>query len=927
MRRILYISIWIISSSLCAQEQEATFSGSHDSIPLVTLIEDIESQTDCRFFFRKEWVADIKVSASFQRTPISGVLEIMLRNTNLTHFIRSNKITLLNNAQIISTPLISSFFDEGETNPAIEIDKGLIFSREYLAGENEESDLAKAVYEIGTRKEYRQGESATIAGYIRDNETNKPVEGAFVYLADPFIGTSSDADGFYSLSIPNGKQTIHIQSVRMRNTHRNLVILSDGKLDIDLEEDVITLDSVFVEADRDQNVTNPMMGLTKITTEEAKVVPVLLGEKDILKIATTISGVQKVGEGSAGLNIRGGKADQNLFLLDGTPVYNTSHFFGFFSVFNSDAIKGMEIYKSSIPVIYGGRLSSVVEIKTKSPNKEKFSGKGGIGLITSGMVIEGPIFKKGPSVMLGGRGTYSDFVINRIKDSPLGNNKVSFRDLVGKIEDTINDRNEISVSGYYSFDNFRLSADTLLSFTNFSYTNKVLSINWKHAFGDKLQMSVSSGVSDYDYDIGYDQIVSQAFKIDFSAQEKHASLDFDYIASQSLGFKFGMQAKGHRVNPGMKYPDGGESIISPDKVENEKGVNYSPYFSANFEPNDKLSFYGGIRYSIFHALGPATEYRYAEGVSKEVFNRTDTVLFGANDVIKKYHNPELRLSSRYKFNSSTSLKASYNRTSQNIHLLLNAASIAPSDIWRLSSGHIKPQVADQYSIGMYKNYRGKNEIEVSAEIYYKNIKNLIDFKVGTHLQFNKSIETDLLQGDGRSYGMELSAKKSSGWLTGWINYTFSRSLVQIEGNSPGETINNGKYFPTGYDKPHYVNSIINYKFTRRYSMTLNVVYASGVPVTIPVGKWDFEGSENLLYSERNKFRVPPYFRMDLGFNMEGNHKIRKLTHSFWTFSVYNLIGRDNIYSIFFNVKDGRVRGYKLSVFPHPIPTITYNLSF
>ncbi len=923
IRISFYITALLISLVLHGQSSLETYSGSFDSVSLETVIKDIETQTGYRFFYRQEWLEDIQISVRLEETPIPEVLNTLLANTTLTQYIENNQVILANNTTITAVPAISSFFDKSRSAP--ELEKGFVFSREYLAGQTE--DIDNAVYEIGSRNKFRQGASSTIAGYVREKDTGEPVEGAFIFIEDPFTGTSSETDGFYSLSVPNGKQTLLIQSVNMKNTQRNLIVLSDGKFDINLEVDVIALNTVVVDANREVNVKSAQMGLTKINVESVKEVPVLLGEKDIMKVATTTSGVQTVGEGSAGINIRGGKADQNLFQFDGSPIYNTSHFFGFFSVINSDAVESMEIYKSGIPAKYGGRLSSVFDIKTKELNKEKFSGKGGLGPVTSRMMVEGPIFKGGPSFMLGARGTYSNYVISKIKNSSLGNNRASFYDLVGKIDYKINEKSELSLSGYYSFDSFRLSSDTLLSFTNFSYTNALLSFNYKYMLTDRLHASLNSGISRYDYRIGYEQLASQAFNIDFNAQEAHAALSLDYFFSDQLSYRFGLQAKEHRINPGKKYPTGVESLITSDKVDNERGIEYSPYFSASYDPEGRFSFYGGARYSIFNVLGPGTEFKYLAGGSRVAYNRTDTVNFNAGEIIETYHGPEFRLSSRYSLNESTSLKASYNRTRQNIHLLLNAASIAPTDIWRLSSGHIKPQIADQYSIGLYKNYYGKHVIETSAEVYYKDINNLLDFKVGADLQFNKSIETEVLQGNGRSYGLELSINKSSGWLTGWINYTYSRSLIQLDGDFPSETINDGNFFPTGYDKPHYINSITNYKFTRRYSMSLNVVYASGVPVTYPVGKWSFRNVENLYYSDRNKFRIPSYFRIDLGLNIEGSHKIEKLAHSFWTFSVYNVLGRDNIYSVFFTVEEGEVSGFKLTVFPNPIPTITYNFSF
>ena len=919
MRNLFLLTACLCTAVLFAQEIDNTNPTSGQS--LLSVLEEIENRDGVRFFFRPEWVEGKSTEIQIGNSPINTLLRTLFENSELSFYQDGNDIYLTQNTQIISHPALEKVLEVEETQVQ-EIEKGLVFSREYLGSTtDEEKDV---VNEVGLRNLYVDGSQATVAGYIREKVSGEPVEGVFIYIDDPFTGTSSAADGFYSLRIPTGRQTLLIQSVNMKDTYRTVILLSDGKLDINLDVDVVALNAVVIDADRDINTRSTQMGITRIDVEQVKEVPVLLGEQDLIKVAATTSGVQTVGEGSAGVNIRGGKADQNLFILDGAPIYNTAHFFGFFSVINSDVVEGMELYKNGIPAQYGGRLSSVFDIKSKDLDEDKISGKGGVGPVTSRLQLDGPIFKNGPKFMLGARGTYSDFVLGKIENSPIGNNRVTFRDIIGKIQHET-EKDKISLTGYYSFDSFRLSSDTLLSFTNFSYSNTLAAFNWTHEFGSKLKSHINISSTDYDYNIGYDQLSSQAFEIDFRAREKTYSGYVDYQLNESINLKSGLEIKSHQIDPGQKSPFGSESLIAADFVDSEQGTEYAPFISMNLDKGGDWSIDAGLRFSLFQVKGPGTVYQY-DG-NKVVLNRTDTVSYGKGETIASYSGLEPRIAGRYKLNDFSSIKASYNRTRQNIHLLLNAASIAPTDIWRLSSAHIPPQIADQFSLGYYQNFYGKHTIETSAEVYYKDIQNLLDFKVGADLLFNKAIETEILQGPGRSYGLELSVNKSSGWLTGWINYTYSRSLIQLDGDTPNERINNGKFFPTGYDKPHYINSITNYKFTRRYSMSLNVVYATGVPVTYPVGKWTFRNVENLYYSDRNQFRIPDYFRLDVGLNVEGNHKIEKLGHSFWTFSVYNLLGRDNIYSIFFTVDRGLVEGYKLTVFPNPIPTVTYNFSF
>lgn len=921
MKRLPYILCILMGLIHEVQGQSFQQSDTARFISLKEALSAIEASKNVRFNYREEWLSGYQINPLLlEEGSLESKLNKLLEATTLDYYQTGDRIILLNNTSIVTAPAIVQFYNQ-QAEPQ---DTEVIFAQDQQTGDQSVEDI---LHTVGVRSRYMKGESSTLAGYIKDTQTGDPVEGAFVYIQSPYMGTSTDANGFYSLSIPNGKHNLFIQSVNMKNTHRQLMLYSDGKLDIDLEVDVIALNAVEVNANREVNVQSPQMGLTKIDPEEIKVVPALLGEKDLIRVSTTTAGVQYLGEGSAGINIRGGKADQNLFLLDGTPIYNTNHFFGFFSVFNSDVLSGMDLYKSGIPSEYGGRLSSVFDVKTKDLDNKKFSGAGGIGAVTSRLTLEAPLGKKGPVLMVGGRATYSDYVLKKIKDSPLQNNEAAFYDLVGKLDYKIGSKDKISLSSYYSHDRFQLSSDTLLSYTDFAYSNKVFSFNWKHVFNEKWQGNLHAGSTTYDYNIGYDVLPTQAFRIDFGVKERLASIKLDRYVSERLNFKFGLESKVIEVQPGNKVPTGDQSLILPDALSEEHGRETSVFLFARYIPTEKFTIDLGLRYSMYTAVGQGTVRSYAENAPKDLNFVIGERDYESGERIATYHGAEPRISGKYSLNESSSVKASYGRTRQNVHLLLNAASVAPTDIWRLSGAHIKPQIADQWALGFYKNLYGKHTIELSAEAYYKKIQNLVDFKVGADLQFNQAIETDLLQGPGKSYGIELSAKKSSGWLTGWINYTYSRSLIQLDGEFADEVINGGEFFPTGYDKPHYINTVTNYKFSRRYTVTISAVYATGVPVTYPIGKWNFKNSENLVYSDRNAFRIPDYFRLDLGLNIEGSHKIKKLAHSSWSFSIYNLIGRDNVYSVFFKVEEGEVKGYKMSVFANPIPTITYNFTF
>ncbi|MEQ8239509.1 MAG: TonB-dependent receptor plug domain-containing protein, partial [Cyclobacteriaceae bacterium] len=665
--------------------------------------------------------------------------------------------------------------------------------------------------------------------------------------------------------------------------------------------------------------------VNKIKIEEIKTVPIVLGESDILKIATTKAGVQTVGEGAAGFNVRGGKADQNLVLFNDAPVYNPSHFFGFFSVFNADAVSSMDLYKSGIPAKYGGRLSSIFSINSKEANKKEFHGQGGISPITSRLTLEIPLIEDKTSLLIGGRTTYSNWVLSRAKSASFRENKVSFFDVITRVDHEINDNNSLTFSSYISNDKFRLNSDTLFSFSDFGFHNINGAMAWNHRFGNNMDGKFSATYARYGYELTYDESLPNAFTQDFDTNETSIKGDLEYYIGETHKFSFGASMKHYQINPGSKKPLGGESIILPEIVPEDQGLESAIYFSDKYEYNEQLSLYGGIRYVMFNALGPATVYNYEPVLPKNGDTRTDSSTYSAGNIIKTYHGPEWRFSARYALDNASSLKLGLSRTRQYIHTLSNSASLSPTDTWRLSGPNLKPQVADQVSLGYYRNF-SRGTIEVSVEGYYKKLQNLVDFKTGSTFLLNQNVEQVILQGPGKSYGLEFSVNKS-GRLNGWINYAYARTYIKLDGDFAEERVNEGQFFPTAYDKPHTVNLVANYKLTRRLSFSVNATYSTGRPVTVPVAAFNFKGAQNIHFSDRNAFRIPDYFRVDLGINLEGNHKIQKLAHSFWSLSIYNLTGRDNPFSVFFDVKNGEVVGSQLIVFGNPIPTLSYNFKF
>jgi hypothetical protein len=584
-------------------------------------------------------------------------------------------------------------------------------------------------------------------------------------------------------------------------------------------------------------------------------------------------------------------------------------------------LKSVELYKSAIPAKFGGRLSSVLEVNTREGNSKKFSGSGGIGLLTSRVTVEGPIVKDKTSFMLGGRSTYSDWILKKLPDASLRHSKASFYDLTGHVSHKINDKNSLYLTGYLSKDQFKLNTDTL-----YDYSNQNATFKWKHIFQNKLYGVLTTGLSRYSYSVLSDQNPVNAFKLTYDLNQTNVQADFSYFPVAKHTVDFGASTIYYKLHPGSFTPHQSESLITPDVLEAEQGLESALYISDRYDVNQRLSLSVGIRYSYFKALGPKEVYRYAEGVPKSENTIVDTVTYQKGKGFATYHGPEWRLSARYSLTENSSVKISFNQTRQYIHMLSNTASISPTDIWKLSDAYILPQLGKQYSVGYYKNFKS-NTIETSVEGYYKTMANFLDYRSGASLLLNQHIETDVVNAEGKAYGVEVLVKKLTGKVNGWVSYTYSRTLARINNPNTAEIINRGEYYPTNFDKPHDFTMIGNYRFNRRFSTSLNFTYSTGRPITLPLAKYQVGDSKRVYYSDRNQYRIPDYYRLDFAMNIEGNHRIKKLAHSSWSLGIYNLTGRQNAYSVFFKSQNGTIKGYKLSIFGQPIPSITYNFKF
>ncbi|MGK9120671.1 TonB-dependent receptor [Olivibacter jilunii] len=748
----------------------------------------------------------------------------------------------------------------------------------------------------------------TLSGTVRDASSGETLIGASIKVKESASGVSANSYGFYSLSLAKGRYTIQVSSVGYNMQERAVELSGDLRLDFSLEP-ANQLETVEINAvsSREQ-IESPQMGVNKISIKEVNNVPVLFGERDVLKTIQLLPGVLSAGEGNSGFFVRGGTTDQNLILLDEAMVYNASHLMGFFSTFNSDAIKDVNLYKGGMPAQYGGRLASVLDVNMLDGNNQRFGMDGGIGLIASRLKVEGPIKKGKGSFMLSGRRTYADLFLKLSSDTSVNSSVLYFYDLNLKANYQLDQNNTLYLSGYFGKDVLGYANDF-----DFDWGNATGTLRWNHVFNSRLFSNTSFIYSDFKYNVGV-YTDNNDLKINSRIQNLNLKQDFHYFSSSRSNLRFGLNLMRQEISPaGIDASE--ESDINSLRIENRQGYELAAYLSHEWKPSNRLSFIYGLRLNSFLLMGPGEFNTYdSEG------DIIQTDIYGSGKLVKSYINPEPRFSVNYMLNENSSVKASYNRNTQNLHQLTNTTSSLPTDAWVLSSNNIKPQIADQGALGYYRNFND-DQYEFSAEVYYKDMQNQIDYKNAADLQANAHVEAELVYGVGKSYGLELFMKKRTGRLNGWVSYTLSRSKRRFD------EINNGNWFAARQDRIHNIAIVGMYKFSDRWSFSGTFVYYTGNAVTFPSGKYSIGGKSTWYYTERNGYRMPDYHRLDLGATLES--KPGKRFKSSWTFGLYNAYNRKNAYIIDFreNENDPNVtEAYKVALFGI-IPSVTWNFKF
>ncbi|QHV97089.1 TonB-dependent receptor [Spirosoma endbachense] len=773
----------------------------------------------------------------------------------------------------------------------------------------------------------------TLSGIVRDSASMQPVVRAAVVLdyEKNTTGTYTDDQGYFSIKARSGQHIIVVRSIGYVPFRTTLYLRENKTLNVRLPSVSSQLEEVVVTSKGyDRNVRQPLLGVSQISIPALKKMPAALGEVDILRSLQMLPGVTSVGEAANGVNIRGGTTDQNLILLDDTPIFNPTHMFGLFSVFPPDAVGGLDLYKGNVPARYGGRAASVLDISLRNPDLNQFKLSGGVSLVSNRLTVETPIIKGKLALMVSGRGAFNDFLL-RLVSPRLENIRAKFGDGTAKLFWRINDRNTITAMGYYSQDLFQTNLLGSLANVNSTATQYAQQtangmVRWFHEFNPRLNLQTTALVSQY---------IPKILSIEDSTNNKvvlkqsllqrqiKSNLNFQ-LENQKL--EIGISGIQYRLNPGELIP-GSSPAVNYQKTPNENALELAIHAEDEISVSDRLAVSVGLRYSHFLSLGPSVVRRYASGESVDATTVVDSVRYEAGQVTSQYGGLEPRLGLRYSLTPNASIKVGYNLMRQYLQVITNTTTPLPTARWKTSDAHIQPQVSQLWSAGYFQNFKN-NIFELSAEVYWRSTQHVLDYKPGADFLLQPYPETQLLPGRSKAYGLELMIARKKGELTGWINYTFSRTLNQVsQGVDFQQQINNGDWYRANYDRPHSLNMSLTINQGKHHSFSFNFAYSTGRPYTAPEGFIRYQGRTYPYYDERNQYRLPDYHRLDFAWNIYNPSMKNRRWQSHWTFTVYNLYGRKNVYSIFYRTEGQGTNPYRLSIFGAPIPSLTYNFEF
>ncbi len=902
-----FYTVNIFTQSIDSLKVSCTYSNT----PYLQIINDIENKYNIYFYYKKEWFDSFNVTIKCSDIKLESFMKSCLEGSDLKFLIKEPRSVFIFERTLILDELPNYQY-------SIKIDSQNTASADtkddFLKGRN--PNITKTIV-IGKRNMHeRNSQKVAVNGVLINIQSKELLLGATMFIKELETGVASDRNGKINIKLLPGKYTAVFQCLGMADFNCLLDVCSEGSFTVEMNTKRTSIQEVSIKADLRKS-RGAIVGYERISLKEIKEMPTLMGEKDIIKVSQFLPGVVSVNEGSAGVNVRGGGADQNIFYFNKVPIYNTSHVFGFFSAINSTIINDFVIYKAHVPAAYGGRLSSVFDIETRKPNTEDFFMQGGVSPVSANIELEIPLVNERVGLMASGRSSYSDWILNQMKDPALRNSSTRFSDFALSLNYSIDDANNFDAFGYTSNDYFSLN-----QLTDNKYSNLGGAINYKHWFSRKFRSNVSLVASNYSFSTLEKNIPAESYSHSYKLEHYEARIDFSLEKYEKHTFEWGAGSILYRLNRGVIEPAGLESIIVTNDLGVEKGIESSIYLSDKFALNSWLNLYVGLRYSSFTLLGPSMVNRYSPNKPYNEENILDTINFKNNQKVANYNKPEIRLALDFEIGNSNSIKLSYVEMNQYLFMLSNSISITPTDQWKLVDYNIKPQGSSQIALGFYRSDNALGA-DFSTEFYYKKGANIVEYKDGVSFISGLPVESTILQGKQNAYGIEFMVSKNKGQLNGWLSYTYSRSLIKVDGSEDWAKINKGLTYPSNYDKPHVLNVVGNWKINRRLIFSSNVTYSTGRPITVPKSVFYINDSPFVEYSKRNEFRVPDYFRLDFSLTIEGNLKARKALHSSWMLSAYNATGRKNVNSIYFVSDEGQLKGYKYSIIGTPIYTVSW----
>jgi hypothetical protein len=899
---------------LGAQDAAILFSGKYTNKPFATFIQDVETKTGIRIYYTIQDTGQITINLQADSLDLMTTLNGILGPYQLKASWWQGNILIAN--KMFSKIEIPEFKNHVVAHDSLKQTKQPLTEAEknYLTGRK---GPAVQVFTIGSRSLSGNGNRAKIRLKVLDADSGEPLVGAIINLKESNFSAASDVNGFITFTSQPGSFLARLECIGQKTANFQLIIYSDGEISMNMERSVVQIDEVFIYANRSVNVLTKEAGLERIQAKTIRELPTMVGERDIIRVSEFLPGIVSIGEGTSGINVRGGNFDQNGFYINKVPIYNTSHVFGFFPAFNPDLIRDFTIYKGHIPAEFGGRISSVFTIFTHQGNRKNFSLRGGINPVSTNIIAEGPIKKDTSSFLISIRSLYSDWILKQIKDPVIRNSKAKFNDFAFSANYDAGPSNQILVFGYYSSDDFSLS-----DINQYSYSNLGGQIEWRYAISTTMYTETSLIASRYSFKTVDKNVPTFAYTHNFDLTHIEAKSTLSNHIGSRHKIDAGFSSILYKLNRGAISPYGEESLREAAPLGKEMAFDASLFFAEHYKPAKWLNLYAGFRYNFFAPLGESNVYEYMPNTPRSELYVVDTLSYGKFKPIKWYHGPEVRVSATLLVNRNLSLKLAFNQTRQNLFMLNNTITIAPNPQWKLSDYHLKPSLGKQLSFGFYQMLP-KLALELSLEIFLKETQNQTEFKDGAGFTKANRIETMVLQGNQEANGFELMIKKPSGRFNGWLAYTYSKTTVIVDGMFDWEKINTGLAFPSNYDIPHVVNLVSNYRFSRRFNIATTVTYQTGRPITYPLSVYYAEGMPVIDYSSRNQFRIPHYLRMDISLAFEGNLKKEKLFHSSWMLGIYNLTGRKNPLSIYFKSENGRIKGYKYSIIGTPIMTLTW----